>query len=54
MTNQDKHRANGGLYLEDLYVGQRFTNGAHAVDEAQIKVAMNVSRAKLPYEPTGP
>ena len=37
MTNQDKHRANGGLYLEDLYVGQRFTSGAHAVDEAQIK-----------------
>jgi acyl dehydratase len=37
MTNQDKHQANGGLYLEDLYAGQRFTSGAHAVDEAQIK-----------------
>jgi len=37
MTTPDKHQANGGLYLEDLYVGQRFTSGAHAVDEAQIK-----------------
>jgi acyl dehydratase len=37
MTNQEKHHANGSLYLEDLYVGQRFTSGAHAVDEAQIK-----------------
>jgi acyl dehydratase len=25
------------LYLEDLAVGQRFTSGAHALDEAQIK-----------------
>ena len=37
MTTPDGHQANGGLYLEDLYVGQRFTSGAHAVDEAQIK-----------------
>jgi acyl dehydratase len=37
MTNQEKLQANGSLYLEDLYVGQRFTSGAHAVDEAQIK-----------------
>jgi acyl dehydratase len=25
------------LYLEDLRVGQRFTSGSHAVDEAQIR-----------------
>jgi len=28
---------NGGLYLDDLHVGQRFVSGSHAVDEAQIK-----------------
>jgi acyl dehydratase len=27
----------GALYLEDLRVGQRFSSGAHALDEAQIK-----------------
>jgi acyl dehydratase len=27
----------GVLYLEDLRVGQRFSNGSHALDEAQIK-----------------
>ena len=37
MSNADKHDLNGGLYLEDLHVGQRFASGAHAVDEAQIK-----------------
>jgi len=26
------------LYLDDLHVGQRFTSGAHKLDEAQIKV----------------
>ena len=26
-----------GLYLEDLYVGQRFVSGTHHMDEAQIK-----------------
>jgi hypothetical protein len=25
------------LYLDDLHVGQRFTSGAHRLDEAQIK-----------------
>jgi acyl dehydratase len=25
------------LYLDDLQVGQRFTSGTHAIDEAQIK-----------------
>jgi acyl dehydratase len=25
------------LYLDDLHVGQRFTSGSHAIDEAQIK-----------------
>ena len=37
MTNADKHDLNGGFYLEDLHVGQRFASGVHAVDEAQIK-----------------
>jgi len=37
MSNADKHDLNGGLYLEDLHVGQRFASGAHAVDEEQIK-----------------
>jgi len=37
MSKADKHDPNGGLYLEDLHVGQQFASGAHAVDEAQIK-----------------
>jgi acyl dehydratase len=37
MTIADKDALNGGLYLEDLHVGQRFASGTHAVDEAQIK-----------------
>jgi acyl dehydratase len=37
MSKADKHDLNGGLYLVDLHVGQRFASGAHAVDEAQIK-----------------
>lgn len=37
MTKPDRQHVNGGFYFEDLYVGQRFTSGAHAVDEAQIK-----------------
>jgi acyl dehydratase len=37
MTQSDEHRINGKLYLDDLHVGQRFSSGAHAVDEAQIK-----------------
>jgi len=35
MAEADK--SNGALYLEDLRVGQRFSSGAHALDEAQIK-----------------
>ncbi len=37
MTEQDKHDRDERLYLNDIQVGQRFTSGAHAVDEAQIK-----------------
>jgi acyl dehydratase len=37
MTKAGTHDLNGGLYLEDLHVGQRFASGAHAVDEAEIK-----------------
>jgi acyl dehydratase len=33
----DIAQANDVLYLEDLRVGQRFSNGSHALDEAQIK-----------------
>ena len=27
----------GRLFLDDLFVGQRFTSGTHTIDEAQIK-----------------
>lgn len=38
MTNEVHHEAdNDLLYLDDLRVGQRFTSGRHALDEAQIK-----------------
>jgi acyl dehydratase len=37
MAQPDKHHTNGKLYLDDLHVGQRFSSGAHTVDEAQIK-----------------
>src|SRR5881397_3686647 len=37
MSKPDQHHINGGLYLEDLHVGQRFSSGSHAVDAAQIK-----------------
>ncbi len=37
MTRPDKHHGNGGLYLDDLHVGLRFSSGSHAIDEAQIK-----------------
>src|SRR5438270_9444292 len=37
MTQPDQHRQDGGLFLDDLHVGQRFTSGTHAIDEAQIK-----------------
>jgi acyl dehydratase len=33
----DIAQANGVLHLEDLRVGQRFSSGSHALDEAQIK-----------------
>jgi acyl dehydratase len=36
MTTVDDLRRDGGLYLDDLRVGQRFTSGIHVVDEAQI------------------
>ena len=37
MAERDKHDRNERLYLDDIHVAQRFTSGAHAVDEAQIK-----------------
>ena len=33
----DVAQANSVLYLEDLRVGQRFSSGTHALDQAQIK-----------------
>jgi acyl dehydratase len=36
MTTVDELRRDGGLYLDDLRIGQRFTSGTHIVDEAQI------------------
>jgi MaoC like domain len=37
MTSADILDAAPVFYLEDFYVGQRFTSGSHLVDEAQIK-----------------
>src|SRR5437763_2628909 len=37
MTEPDQHSPDRGLFLGDLHVGQRFTSGTHAIDEAQIK-----------------
>ena len=36
-TKPHRQPMNGKLYLDDLYVGQRFVSGSHALDEAQIK-----------------
>src|SRR6201995_445797 len=32
-----KHVNDAGVYLDDLQVGQRFTSGTYAIEEAQIK-----------------
>ena len=37
MPRNSDRGADGRLYLEDLYVGQRFVSRSHAIDEAQIK-----------------
>jgi acyl dehydratase len=37
MTDPATKLSDARLYLDDLYVGQRFTTGEHAIDEAQIK-----------------
>jgi acyl dehydratase len=37
MTETNERGGNERLFLEDFYVGQRFTSGTHALDEAQIK-----------------
>lgn len=37
MAEPNTHSGDERLYLDDLYVGQHFTSGSHAVDEAQIK-----------------
>jgi acyl dehydratase len=37
MTTPDQQHAVDRLYLEDLHVGQRFSSGSRALDEAQIK-----------------
>jgi acyl dehydratase len=37
MAERDKNDKDERLYLDDIHVGQRFTSGVHAVDEAQIK-----------------
>jgi acyl dehydratase len=36
-TEQDHPRPAERLYLDDLYVGQRFTSGTHRMEEARIK-----------------
>ena len=35
--NHQKHENDGGLCLDDLQVGQRFTSGTYVIEEAQIK-----------------
>lgn len=37
MTQTHAHDRDRRLFLDDLEVGQRFTSGTHAIDEAQIK-----------------
>ena len=37
MSKPEDDVAGRRLYLDDLQVGQRFTSGTHAIDEAQIK-----------------
>ena len=37
MRNTDTSDAASVFFLEDLYIGQRFTSGSHVVNEAQIK-----------------
>src|SRR5262245_61684581 len=37
MAKPDDRTKDGRLFLDDLRVGQRFTSGTHALDEAQIK-----------------
>ena len=37
MAEPDEPGHDGRLYLDDLYVGQRFTSATHAIDAAQIK-----------------
>ena len=37
MPDHNSQGGKGTLYLDDLHVGQRFTSGTHALDEAQIK-----------------
>jgi len=37
MAESGWQHSNGGLYLEDLHAGQRFSSRAHGVDERQIK-----------------
>ncbi len=41
MTNSNERHENERFYLEDLRPGQRFTSGAHTLDEAQIKEFAN-------------
>jgi hypothetical protein len=37
MAPSDQYEDNDRLYLDDLYIGQRFTSRSHALDEEQIK-----------------
>src|SRR5579864_8791894 len=36
-TTQPAQQPEAQLYLDDLYVGQRFTSGTHVMEEARIK-----------------
>ena len=40
----DIAQRNGVFHFEDLHVGQRFSSGTHALDEAQIKSFARATR----------
>jgi len=41
MSERNENSSSDPHYLEDLYVGQRFASGTHALDESQIKAFAN-------------
>jgi hypothetical protein len=42
MVEADTQNSHERFYLDDLYVGQRFTSRTHVIDAAQIKPASSI------------